>query len=87
MTYQEAINELSLKQDLIGTTDKKGFIINEIIIVPTDEQKKNAFIQSFIITRNSMQCILPYVNDDLQLWAIDTQYLDNANVLFYDVLD
>lgn len=87
MTYKEATALKAEKMNLIGTIDKKGFVINEIIIVPTDESKKNLFMQSYVINRNSEACLLPYINDDVQLWAVDTEYLEKANVLFFDVLD
>lgn len=87
MNYQEAIALKAKKQSLIGSVDKMGFVINEIIIVPTDESKKNAFMQTYVINRNCEESLLPYINDDLQLWAVDTEYLEKANVLFYDILD
>lgn len=87
MTYKEATALKAEKMNLIGTIDKKGFVINEIIIVPADEAKKNLFMQNYVINRNSEACLLPFINDDVQLWAVDTEYLEKANVLFYDVLD
>lgn len=87
MTYQEAKDKRRSLSHLIGTIDKKGFIINDIIIVPTDITKRDLFIQSFVLSRNSEISIMPYVNDDVHLWAIDTEHLEKANILFYDVLD
>lgn len=87
MTYKEALSLKILKSHLIGTIDKKGFTISEIIIVPTEKTKQDSFLQSFVLNRNSEISIMPFINEDVQLWAVDTEYLEKANILFYDVLD
>lgn len=73
--------------NLIGTKGEKGFIISDIIIVPQDEENKKAFVQNFILNRNAVVSIQPYIESSVEIWAIDTEYLDNANILFYDILD
>lgn len=87
MTYEEAQIKRQSMSNLIGTIDKKGFVINEIIIVPTDIVKRDIFVNNFVISRDGDASVMPFVNDDVQLWAIDTEHLDKANVLFYDVLE
>lgn len=87
MLYQDAKTIRESKLSLIGTKDKKGFVISDIIIVPIDEQSRQTFVQDFLKTRNFEVSIQPYITEDVVLWVIDTEYLDNANVLFYDVLE
>lgn len=87
MTYTEALIKKESKMSLIGTKGEKGFVISDIIIVPQDEKCKNVFIQNYILNRDAIQSIQPYIEGSVEIWAVDTEYLDKANILFYDVLD
>lgn len=83
MKYAEALEIVKKHSHLIGKINEKGFIINELIIVPQDENKQNKYIQSYIQTRNAKLSIEPYINEELSVWAIDTKHLIESNILFY----
>ena len=86
MTYNEAIN---LKNDnirLIGSTDEKGFTIGDIVILPTNDKEQELFFKQYLLSWNNESAIFPFRNSDLQVWAIDTDYLKKASILFYNKL-
>ena len=86
MTYIEAQRIKDDNQNLIGKVDSKGFTITEIIIVPSDANSREDFLRSYMFSKNAEISILPYQNDDLIVWAVDTKHLHEANVLFYSEL-
>ena len=83
MKYKEALDVIRNHSYLIGEINEKGFVINELIMVPLDEDKRKRYIQSYIQTKDANRSIEPYINDELSVWAIDTKYLLESNVLFY----
>lgn len=87
MKYQEALDKKQELQYLIGTKDEKGFTVGEILVLPSDSSRRNRYLRQFI-----MNTTLPnYIgsnDEDCVLWAIDTDYLKKANILFYkDISD
>ena len=48
MTYEDAVMLRNKNVHRIGEVTEKGFTINEIIIVPYDEHKRNSFFLSSI---------------------------------------
>ena len=86
MTYQEAIELINRKQSLIGTRNSQGFNIGALIVVPANETEREKFFSSYIFTHNAENAIRPYIESDLEVWAIDTEYLLKANVIFYEKL-
>ena len=83
MKYQEAQEVIKKHSHLIEKINEKGFVINELIMVPQDEEKRNRYIQSYIQTNDANISIAPYINEELLVWAIDTKHLRESNVLFY----
>lgn len=51
MKYKEAQEVIRNHSHLIGKINEKGFVINELIMVPQDEDKRNRYIQSYIQTK------------------------------------
>ena len=49
MKYEEAIKLRNKNLNLIGTTDDKGFIIGEILIVPSNENLRNDFFVKYLL--------------------------------------
>ncbi len=84
MTYEDAVILRRKNEYRIGKVTDNGFITNEIIIVPSDEKKRKSFFQHYLVNRDAMASIEPYVNDDVLVWAIDTKHLEVNNVLFFD---
>ena len=84
MTYEEALTVVEKNKDLIGTTTEKNFVIGDIAIVPSDEVNRNSFFRYYVITRDWRTGILPYINGDMRVWAIDTYHMTKNHVLFYN---
>jgi hypothetical protein len=85
MKYKEALVFVEEKQPLKGTVDDKGFLIGDIVIVPSEKNKCDLFLQNYIQNSGNVLCTFND-NDDVQVWAIDTAYLEKANILFYNKL-
>lgn len=83
MKYKEAQEVIRNHSHLIGKINEKGFVINELIIVPQDVKMRNQYIQSYIQTKDAVRSIKPYIDEELSVWAIDTKHLIESNVLFY----
>ena len=86
MDYVDAKKLREQNRHLIGTTDTKGFIIGDVVIVPTDTKQLNAFFASYLSCKDAEIAIIPYIHADLEVWAIDTKHLYDANILFYNKL-
>lgn len=86
MNYRDAKKVREQNLHLIGTTDAKGFIVGDIIIVPIEKKQQNAFFVTYLSSRNAEIAITPFINEDLEVWAIDTKHLYDANILFYNKL-
>lgn len=84
MTYEQAkeLREKNLK--LIGTKDSQGFIVGALLIVPSNPQSQTSFLQDYLTTQDPDSAVSPYVDEDLLVWAVDIQHLQDDNVLFYD---
>ena len=54
--------------------------------MPVGEVKRNKFFSSYFQTNDENSSILPYMNEPLEVWAIDLEYLTRNNVLFYKKL-
>ncbi len=87
MKYIEALEVIKNNSHLIGKVNDKGFVINELIMVPKDSNKREQYIWSYITTRDAQKAIKPYEDEDLLVWAIDTKYLFESNVLFYQEIE
>lgn len=87
MKYKEAKERREEMSHIIGRVNSKGFQITKILIVPSDEHKRNRYFQSYIFNHNEEICIAPYITDDVQLWGIDENYLIKSNVLFYEIIE
>lgn len=86
MKYEDALKLKDESKSLIGTKDSKGFTIGEIIIVPSNEEERNAFFDSCILDYDFESAIIPYIDSDLEVWALDLDYLKKANIVFYNKL-
>lgn len=85
MKYKEALVFLENKQSLKGTVDEKGFLVGDIIIVPSEKNKRDLFLQNYTQNGRNSDCTFNEY-EDVEVWAIDTAYLEKANILFYNKL-
>lgn len=86
MTYEEAIRFLENSKIQLDQLNSNGFDYDEIIVVPTTTNSQKSFFQAFLLSRNAKDAILPYMHEDVSVWAIDTKHLNEAGVLFYEDL-
>ena len=89
MKYQQAKIFISEHGDMIGTTNPTGFMVSTLLIVPIDEKKRSQYINSLVHNSNlSLLDSMTYADDeDVEIWAVDTEHLEKANILFYDVVE
>ena len=87
MNYDQAQIVVQNHQHLIGTVNERGFEVSDIIIVPSEPSQREQFIQLYMSNRNAIKSIQPFINNDVQVWGIDTNHLFKANVLFYNIIE
>ena len=86
MTFPQALQLIERKKNLIGTTTDKGLFIDLILIVPTDTNLRDQFINSLKFTRNPQKSIVPFMGSDVEVWAANSEYLYKQNLLAYTVV-
>lgn len=86
MTYSTAIKWREEHLNLKGTTDKKGFVVSDLIIVPTNAQDRDVFLRNYLFADNKATAIEPYMNQDVQVWSVDLGRIETHNILFYNIL-
>ena len=86
MTYKEAIDWIKANKNLIGTKTENDLLLGDLVAVPTNSNEQEVFLRSYVLNRNGVASIIPYVNSDLEVWAIDTYHLETSGVLFYKKL-
>ena len=52
MTYSAALEWRKNNLHLIGTTDKKGFVVSDLIIVPANSQDRDIFLRNYLFADN-----------------------------------
>ncbi len=86
MTYNEAVVWRENNLDRIGKVDEKGFIVNDLFIVPATEIDKDAFFRAYLYSRDKDAALSPFIHKDVQVWAVDLVHLRESNILFYDII-
>nr|DAT55069.1 MAG TPA: hypothetical protein [Caudoviricetes sp.] len=86
MTFPEALQLIERKKDMAGTTTEKGLLIDLILVVPTDEKQKKEFVLRLMGSHDPQQAIVPFVNSDVEVWATNSDYLYEKNIVFYDII-
>jgi hypothetical protein len=86
MKYSKAILLKEKNKNLIGTTDERGFKVGDLIILPSDNSLQNRFLRYYLMNDHE----LPYQfkpDEDVVLWALDTEHFEDSNVLFYSNIE
>lgn len=86
MNYSEALDFKKQNANLVGTITNRGLKIGKLIIVPENENDRNMFFSSYLRFNDENVAIEPYTNSSVEVWAIDIEYLNRNNVLFYKKL-
>lgn len=87
MNYIQAHQLRVQSKHLIGTVNSNGFVIGDIIIIPSENKYKCDFFASYLTSKDAELSIAPYSMLDLEVWAIDLDLMIKSHVLFYDKLD
>ena len=86
MTYKEAFDWIEAHKNLIGTKTDKDMLICDLVAVPVNEVQRNAFLRTYVLTRNKVTSVIPFVKSNFEVWAIDTYLLETRNVFLYKKL-
>lgn len=86
MTFTQALQLIERNKNLIGTKTDKGLLIDLILVVPTDADLRDRFIDNLMITRNPQQAIAPFMNSDVEVWVTNSEYLYKQGIFFHDVV-
>jgi len=84
MTYQAALEWIEGNKHLIGTVTEKGMYIGDLVAVPVSSTSDHeAFLKNYVLNRNADFSIMPFIGDDMEVWAIDTKRLTPNGVFLY----
>lgn len=86
MTFTQALQLIERKKNLIGSKTDKGLLIDLILVVPTDTNLRDQFIDNLMITRSPQKSIVPFIGSDVEVWATNSEYLYKQNLLAYAVV-
>lgn len=86
MIYSEAIGWKNDNRNLIGTKDEKGFVVSDLVIVPSNPTDREVFLRQYLFSVDKESAILPYINGDVQVWSVDLGRFERYSILFYNVL-
>ena len=84
MNYQEALKLKKESECLIGTRDPKGFIVDVIIIVPSDEKDRADFFKACVFNYDFRSAILPFISTNLEVWTLDLEHLQSVGLVVYN---
>lgn len=86
MEIKKARQVKEKNEQIIGLKDEKGFTATSIIIVPSNPHHNEQFLKLFIESKDAELSLIPYLNEDLEVWAIDEIYLKRDNILIHKSL-
>lgn len=86
MTYEEANILREAKKGLIGSVDEQGFKVDDILIVPSNSDAQNLFFEQYLQDFDNYSALIPFLEQDLQVWAVDIKDTLESNVLFFDII-
>lgn len=86
MTYSQAQQWRENNLNLIGTIDKKGFVVSDLFIVPSNPADRDVFLRNYLFSEDKDSAIQPYIEKDFQVWSVDLDRLESHNILFYNIL-
>lgn len=69
MRFIDALKIAKANEHLIGTT-MKGSSIDEIIIMPTNDEEQRMFQTRYVRTMNPQEAIAPFIASDVEVYAL-----------------
>lgn len=83
MNFLEAVKIAEANQHLVGK-EWKGATIDEIIIAPTETTLRTEFEKLYVQTLDAQQSIAPFVNSDVEVFAVfDKKRIRTQNLFVY----
>lgn len=87
MKYSECQIIKNSSMDLIGKPiGNKGFIPDDIWIIPKDEKLIQDYLMNFKTTEDVSYCESLFPDDDLQVVAVDSNMFMKSGVLLYHLI-
>lgn len=69
----------------IGKTNESGFLISDIVIVPSDKEQQILFMHDYLLHRESLSYMYND-KDEYEVWAIDLEHFKESGHIFYHIL-
>lgn len=85
MTFSEAKNFKERRLAEIGKINESGFVVSDIIIVPSDKERQKLFMLNYSRNKNLSEENLD-IDEDYEVWAVDLEHLEVSGHVFYSVL-
>lgn len=82
MNYEKALELKNKNQHLIGE-NYNGTIIDDLILMPIDNEIAKEVRSRYIISLNAEEAIYPFTNTDLDVVAVSDQYRIKTKALFF----
>jgi hypothetical protein len=70
---------------LIGQTNDLGFTVDDVIVVPIEENKRKEFMNDYLMDRSNINVHYDD-NEDFEVWAVDLKNLEESGRIFYSIL-
>lgn len=86
MTYKQAEEWIEANKQLIGTETEKGMVIGDLVAVPVNASDQEVFLRSYILSRQWEDSIIPFLNGEMEVWAIDTDCITRDRVLLHKTM-
>ena len=86
MTYKQAKEWIEANKHLIGTETGKGMVIGDLIAVPANASDQGVFLRSYVLSRQWEVSIIPFLNGEMEVWAIDTERITIDSVLLHKTM-
>lgn len=86
MTYKQAEEWIEANKQLIGTETEKGMVIGDLIAVPANASDQEVFLRSYVLSRQWEVSIIPFLNGEMEVWAIDTERITRDRVLLHKTM-
>lgn len=86
MTYKQAKEWIDANKMLIGTETEKGMVIGDLVAVPVNANDQEKFLRSYILSKQWEVSIIPFLDGEMEVWAIDSDRITRDRVLLHKTM-
>lgn len=86
MTYKQAKEWIEANKQLIGIETEKGMLIGDLVAVPVNASDQEVFLRSYVLSRQWEVSIMPFLNVEMEVWAIDTDCITRDRVFLHKTM-